>query len=98
MTTCENLYFTYFRFYAIATTFDKFSNEGKNLVVQFTIKHEQNIDCGGGYIKLFPSDLKPKDMHGESKYNIMFGKKILSPLKIFLLFVANLGCLVGFGC
>lgn len=61
------------RFYGLSARFDKFSNAGKTLVVQFTVKHEQNIDCGGGYIKLFPSDLDQTDMHGESPYNIMFG-------------------------
>ena len=29
-----------------------FSNEGKTLVIQFTVKHEQKIDCGGGYVKV----------------------------------------------
>lgn len=38
------------------------------------MKHEQNIDCGGGYVKLFPSGLDQKDMHGDSEYNIMFGE------------------------
>jgi hypothetical protein len=28
------------------------SSEGKDLVVAFTVKHEQNIDCGGAYIKV----------------------------------------------
>jgi len=42
-------------------------------VVQFTVKHEQNIDCGGGYVKLFPASLSQEDMHGDSEYNIMFG-------------------------
>lgn len=41
------------KFYAISAKFPKkFSNKGKPLVVQFTIKHEQNIDCGGGYLKV----------------------------------------------
>lgn len=43
-------------------------------MVQFTVKHEQNIDCGGGYVKLFPGSLDQKDMHGDSEYNIMFGE------------------------
>ena len=43
------------------------------LVIQFTVKHEQNIDCGGGYIKLFDCKFDQADMHGESPYNIMFG-------------------------
>lgn len=40
------------RFYSISAKFDKFNNEGKTLVVQFSVKHEQSIDCGGGYIKV----------------------------------------------
>lgn len=43
-----------------------FSNKGQTLVVQFTVKHEQNIDCGGGYVKLFPAGLNRTDMHGDS--------------------------------
>jgi len=70
------------RFYDIATTIkDGFSNKGKTLIIQFSVKHEQNIDCGGGYIKLVPesslTDLK--DFQGgeqETKYNIMFGPDI----------------------
>lgn len=44
--------------------------------MQFTVKHEQNIDCGGGYVKLFPQNLDQKDMHGDSEYNIMFGEGV----------------------
>lgn len=62
------------RFYGISAKFDKFSNEGKDLVLQFTVKHEQNIDCGGGYAKLFSSDLDQTDMHGDTEYLIMFGE------------------------
>ncbi|XP_043946667.1 calreticulin-3 [Protopterus annectens] len=64
------------RFYAISSRFEPFSNEGKTLVIQFTVKHEQKIDCGGGYVKIFPSDLDQKAMHGDSKYYIMFGPDI----------------------
>ena len=63
------------RFYGLSAKFEEpFSNEGKDLVIQFTVKHEQNIDCGGGYAKIFASDLDQKDMHGDSPYLIMFGK------------------------
>ncbi|NXU96206.1 CALR protein, partial [Cettia cetti] len=61
------------RFYALSSRFEPFSNRDKTLVVQFTVKHEQNIDCGGGYVKLFPASLNQEDMHGDSEYNIMFG-------------------------
>ncbi|NWI24243.1 CALR protein, partial [Sula dactylatra] len=67
------------RFYAISSRFEPFSNWDKTLVVQFTVKHEQNIDCGGGYVKLFPASLNQEDMHGDSEYNIMFGPDICGP-------------------
>lgn len=66
-------------FYAQSARFNSFSNKGKTLVVQFSVKHEQNIDCGGGYVKLFPGTLEQTDMHGESEYNIMFGPDICGP-------------------
>lgn len=62
------------RFYALSKKFAPFSNKDKNLVVQFTVKHEQNIDCGGGYVKVFDCSLDQKDMHGDSPYLLMFGK------------------------
>ena len=45
--TSENAHF-----YATSAKFDSFSNRDKTLVIQFTVKHEQKIDCGGGYIKV----------------------------------------------
>jgi len=69
------------RFYAISAKFDdnKFSNEGKDLVIQFSVKHEQTIDCGGGYVKVFDCSLDPASLHGESTYKIMFGPDICGP-------------------
>ncbi|KAK7868354.1 hypothetical protein R5R35_013647 [Gryllus longicercus] len=67
------------RFYALSTKFPPFSNKDKPLVVQFSVKHEQNIDCGGGYVKIFDCKLEQKDMHGESPYEIMFGPDICGP-------------------
>jgi len=65
------------RFYAISAKINpKFSNKDKDLVVQYTVKHEQNIDCGGAYIKLFPSTVDQKTLSGDSQYNIMFGPDI----------------------
>merc|ERR1719361_123475 len=66
-------------FYALSSEFKPFSNKENPIVVQFTVKHEQNIDCGGGYIKLFDCKLDQADMHGESPYNIMFGPDICGP-------------------
>jgi len=64
------------RFYAISAKTNKFSNKGKDLVIQYTVKHEQKIDCGGGYLKLLPSSLDQKTFNGDSEYNIMFGPDI----------------------
>ncbi|XP_077980956.1 calreticulin-like [Glandiceps talaboti] len=67
------------RFYGISTKFEPFSNEGKDLVIQFTVKHEQKIDCGGGYVKVFGSEVEQVDLHGDSPYHIMFGPDICGP-------------------
>ncbi|CAM9334589.1 unnamed protein product [Rangifer tarandus platyrhynchus] len=64
------------KFYALSTRFKPFSNENETLVVQFSVKHEQGIDCGGGCVKLFPDTLNQEDMHSESEYYIMFGPDI----------------------
>lgn len=69
------------RFYATSAKFEgnAFSNKDKDLVVQFSVKHEQNIDCGGGYLKIFDCSLDQTDLHGESPYRIMFGPDICGP-------------------
>jgi len=69
------------RFYDISVAHDEFSNKGKTLVIQFSVKHEQTIDCGGGYVKLVPSAAlkEQKEFKGgaeETQYNIMFGPDI----------------------
>lgn len=64
------------RFYAISSMFPAFSNEGKDLVLQFQVRFPQKIDCGGGYIKLIPQGSDQKNFQGDSKYHIMFGPDI----------------------
>jgi len=79
------------KFYAMSTKFDDFSNEDKDLVVQFSVKHAQKIDCGGGYVKVFPSKFEPTEMHGETEYNLMFGPDICgySTKKVHVIFSYN---------
>ncbi|XP_063703301.1 calreticulin [Culicoides brevitarsis] len=67
------------RFYGLSTKFTPFSNKDKPLVIQFSVKHEQNIDCGGGYLKVFDCSLEPKELHGDSPYLVMFGPDICGP-------------------
>merc|ERR1711970_1424965 len=76
------------KFYASSAGFPAFTNKDKDLVVQFTVQHQQKIDCGGGYVKIFPSDVTAEDMHGESEYNIMFGPDICgySTKKVHVIF------------
>jgi calreticulin len=69
------------RFYQISASFPKFSNKGKTLVMQYSVKHEQNIDCGGGYLKLHPSGIDQKNYNGDTNYNIMFGPDICGATK-----------------
>jgi len=64
------------RFYQISAEFPDFSNKDKTLVLQYSAKHEQKIDCGGGYIKILPPGIDQTDFHGDSPYNIMFGPDI----------------------
>jgi len=75
------------RFYALSTKIDTpFSNKDKKLVLSFTVKHNQGIDCGGGYIKVLP-ELDGKKFNGDSEYFIMFGPDICGyTKKIHLIF------------
>eukprot|EP00899_Mesostigma_viride_P002619 jgi/Mesvir1/12358/Mv00541-RA.1 len=70
------------RFYAMSSAMpEKFSNEGKDLVLQFSVKHEQKLDCGGGYIKLLPDGIDQKKFGGDTDYAIMFGPDVCGATK-----------------
>ncbi|KAI7860194.1 Calreticulin family-domain-containing protein [Circinella umbellata] len=62
-----------YRFYSVSTPIKPFENKGKDLVIQFDVKNDQDIDCGGSYVKLLSDKLDPNNFHGDSEYNIMFG-------------------------
>ncbi|KAM1038648.1 hypothetical protein ACFX13_034039 [Malus domestica] len=72
-----------YRFYAISAEFPEFSNKDKTLVFQFSVKHEQKLDCGGGYIKLLSGDVDQKKFGGDTPY-----RQVISPfgLTIFIMF------------
>lgn len=59
--------------YGLSTKFPSFSNKGKTLVIQYTIKNNQKLRCGGGYIKLFNCSLKPIELNEKTPYLLMFG-------------------------
>ncbi|KAF9681511.1 hypothetical protein SADUNF_Sadunf05G0009000 [Salix dunnii] len=64
------------RFYAISAEFPEFSNKDQTLVFQFSVKHEQKLDCGGGYMKLLSGEVDQKKFGGDTPYSIMFGPDI----------------------
>ncbi|KAG2695761.1 hypothetical protein I3760_07G028000 [Carya illinoinensis] len=65
-----------YRFYAISAEFPEFSNKDTTLVFQFSVKHEQKLDCGGGYMKLLSGEIDQKKFGGDTPYSIMFGPDI----------------------
>jgi len=79
---------TDYRWYDISAKTSPFSNKGKTLVLQYTVKHEQDLDCGGGYIKIAPSSVNQKKWGGDSDYQIMFGPDICgySTKKVHVIF------------
>jgi len=75
-----------YRFYAISAEFPEFSNKDKTLVFQFNVKHEQKLDCGGGYMKLLSGEIDQKKFGGDTPYRfviIHFGRLLISCLLLF---------------
>lgn len=54
---------------------EAFTNQDKDLVLQFQVKHEQNLDCGGAYIKLL-GDMDQSKFGGDTDYQVMFGPDV----------------------
>merc|ERR1712125_226419 len=61
------------KFFGIATSFDSFSNVGKELTIQYQAKYEKDIECGGGYLKIGPKLGDLTTFGDPTPYNIMFG-------------------------
>merc|ERR1711957_784639 len=61
------------RFFGIATSFDSFSNAGKELIIQYQAKYEKDVECGGGYLKIGPKNDDLTKFGDPTEYNIMFG-------------------------
>merc|ERR1712019_19714 len=60
-------------FYGLSASFDSFSNEGKDLIIQYQAKYEKDVECGGGYVKVGPKLDDPTTFGDPTPYNIMFG-------------------------
>merc|ERR1712087_225943 len=61
------------KFFGIATSFDSFSNAGKDLIIQYQAKYEKDVECGGGYLKIGPKVDDLTTFGDPTVYNIMFG-------------------------
>jgi len=66
------------RHFAISAKFPQFSNKNRTLVVQYSIKFEQDIKCGGGYIKLISCYVNQKKISGDTPYRWKFDPLQLS--------------------
>jgi calnexin len=62
-------------YYGLATKFSKALDlTDKTLVVQYELRVQDIIDCGGAYIKLFSDrEFSPLTLSNETRYKIMFG-------------------------
>jgi calreticulin len=67
------------RFYGLSAKLDEaFTNRDKELVIQMSVKHEQDLDCGGAYIKLL-GDMDQSKFGGDTPYQVMFGPDVCGP-------------------
>merc|ERR1712203_599249 len=60
-------------FFGISAGFDSFSNEGKELIIQYQAKYEKDVECGGGYVKIGAKMDDATGFGDPTPYNIMFG-------------------------
>ena len=63
------------KFYGLTSLMDAPFTQTGDLVLQYTVKHEQKLDCGGAYIKLAPK-ADQASFGGDTPYAIMFGPDI----------------------
>ena len=63
------------RFYGISKEIEEpFSNEDvKELYIQYQVKYDKDLECGGGYLKIGPKQEDLTKFGDPTPYNIMFG-------------------------
>merc|ERR1711977_112539 len=61
------------KFYGVSAAFPSFSNEGKEIIIQYQAKYEKDVECGGGYVKIGPKMEDGAKFGDPTVYNIMFG-------------------------
>jgi hypothetical protein len=80
------------KFYELSTKLPIPRNLSAGLfVVQFSVKFEQSIACGGGYIKLLEPTYKPETFGGETPALIIFGPDICGSNNRIHVILENVG-------
>jgi calreticulin len=65
------------RHYRLSAPFtEEFDNDGKPIVLQYSVKHEQDLDCGGAYLKLAAPGIDHAAFGPNTDYKIMFGPDV----------------------
>ncbi|GMP21735.1 hypothetical protein CsSME_00000044 [Camellia sinensis var. sinensis] len=64
--------------FAISAKIPEFTNKDRTLVLQYSIKFEQDIECGGGYIKLLSGFVNQKKFGGDTPYRLSILPKALA--------------------
>ena len=57
--------------FAISAKIPELTNKNRTLVLQYSIKFEQDIECGGGYIKLLSGYVNQKKFGGDTPYRFV---------------------------
>jgi len=62
-------------YYGLSTKFPEVLDpKDKTLVVQYELRFQDTLECGGAYMKLFGNDnFEPEKLCNETRYVIMFG-------------------------
>lgn len=58
--------------FAISAKIPEFTNKNRTLVLQYSIRFEQEIECGGGYIKLLSGFVNQKKFGGDTPYRFVY--------------------------
>ncbi|KAI0983796.1 hypothetical protein GJ496_002689 [Pomphorhynchus laevis] len=77
------------RFYWISKKFKPTNCKDQDFVVQYSLAFEQDIDCGGGYVKLYGVNTDQSKLNGDTPYYIMFGPDICGPSKQMVHVILN---------
>ncbi|RYR16605.1 hypothetical protein Ahy_B04g073638 isoform C [Arachis hypogaea] len=70
--------------FAISAKIPEFTYKNRTLVLQYSIKFEQDIKCGGGYIKLLSGFVNQKKFGSDTPYRYMWNRHKEAPCHILI--------------